>query len=182
VAVFNAYAGELLELSPDPPEYEALVTSTMVIHVCEMIAGWEGPHLWKANLWNTWLLFDHPSHSALQQSATEIIDALDGPVSRYWHVFVVSLHKAISRRVDYWLDRRAAAGDPPRRERAADTVPKATVANGSVATLGQPAAVTTGDQTGKPTQGRLPSRGADAEGALSRPDDLESLKAASKTK
>ena len=109
VEVYEASAEVLLELKPQPTEYEDWLNFGLKTLVCDELAPYRKPETfanpltvppsgWREHMAITWRLFDHPDHASLHHHASRLTDALEDPRDYHFDRFITMLHKAISRR------------------------------------------------------------------------------------
>jgi hypothetical protein len=121
VALYDAYAQELLSTCPSPDDYANALNFDLKTRVCNQIypyretpiktlqdaldadARGEVPDEWTVRMGETWRLFHHPQHSALDDRVhREFID-LYGHLPELWNRLIERVHTAISRRTIHWM-------------------------------------------------------------------------------
>lgn len=122
VALYNAYARERLDSRPSLHLYQEALNFELKTLVCSLIAPYretpiqslqdalradeqgEFPGEWSLRMGESWRNFDHPRHDELERSVRRIFldeNLLD------WERLQNCVHKAISKRVVFWLAEHA---------------------------------------------------------------------------
>jgi hypothetical protein len=138
VALYAAYAPHLLDSKPSHGLYVEALKSDLKTLVCNQICPYrekpirtlqdaldagargEQPDEWATRIGESWRLFQHPRHSAIDaQVRREFID-LYGYMPELWGQLFGYVHTAISRRTIHWISAHAAIAE-------ADTIQPANV-------------------------------------------------------
>lgn len=121
VALYDAYAQELLNSNPSQEDYLQALNFDLKTIVCNQIypyrenpittlqdalhadARGEPPDEWTSRMGEAWRLFEHPRHSAANNKVCHEFIDIYGHLPELWNRLFERIHSAISRRVPHWM-------------------------------------------------------------------------------